>query len=43
VLATRSVLERRLGNSAKADELIQKARALDPDAAGWAIESANKP
>jgi Tfp pilus assembly protein PilF len=41
-LATRSVLERRLGDELQAEELEQQARRLDPGAAAWAIESASK-
>ncbi len=40
VLALRSLLARRRGNTSKADELEHQARQLDPDAAAWAIESA---
>jgi Flp pilus assembly protein TadD len=40
VLAIRSVLARRRGDAAQAVALEQQARALDPDAAAWAIERA---
>jgi tetratricopeptide (TPR) repeat protein len=39
VLAIRSVLERRRGNSVLADELEQQARHLDAETAAWAIQS----
>jgi tetratricopeptide (TPR) repeat protein len=41
VLATRSVLARRRGDERQAASLEQEARRLDPDAAAWAITSAN--
>ncbi len=37
VLAIRSVLARQRGDAAQADALERQARALDPDAAAWAI------
>jgi Tfp pilus assembly protein PilF len=40
VLALRSLLARRSGNTNRADELEHQARQLDPDTAAWAIESA---
>jgi tetratricopeptide (TPR) repeat protein len=40
VLAIRSVLARQRGNAAQAGALERQARALDPDAAAWAIERA---
>jgi Tfp pilus assembly protein PilF len=40
VLAIRSVLARDRGNAAQAGALERQARALDPDAAAWAIERA---
>jgi tetratricopeptide (TPR) repeat protein len=43
VLATRSVLARRSGNAAQADELEQQAKRLDPDTTAWAIEAAQNP
>ena len=42
VLALRSVLARRHGATGEADALEQQARALDPDAAAWAIARAVK-
>jgi tetratricopeptide (TPR) repeat protein len=42
VLAIRSVLARERGDAAQAGALEQQARALDPDAAAWAIERATK-
>ena len=39
-LAIRSVLARQRGNAAQAGALEQQARALDPDAAAWAIQRA---
>jgi hypothetical protein len=41
VLATRSVLVRRRGDERQGASLEQEARRLDPDAAAWAITSAN--
>jgi tetratricopeptide (TPR) repeat protein len=41
-LATRSVVERRRGNAQAADNLERQARAIDPEAAGWAIDRATK-
>ena len=40
VLAIRSVLARQRGDVAQAGALERQARALDPDAAAWAIERA---
>ena len=40
VLALRSVLARQRGNAAQAGALERQARALDPDAAAWAIQRA---
>jgi Tfp pilus assembly protein PilF len=40
VLAIRSVLARQRGDAAQAGALERQARALDPDAAAWAIERA---
>jgi predicted Zn-dependent protease len=37
VLAIRSVLARQHGDAAQAGALERQARALDPDAAAWAI------
>jgi hypothetical protein len=37
VLAIRSVLARERGDAAQAGALERQARALDPDAAAWAI------
>jgi Tfp pilus assembly protein PilF len=42
VLAIRSVLARERGNAAQAGALEQQARALDPEAAAWAIERASQ-
>jgi Tfp pilus assembly protein PilF len=39
-LAIRSVLARRRGDAAQAGALEQQARALDPNAAAWAIDRA---
>jgi tetratricopeptide (TPR) repeat protein len=39
-LAIRSVLARRRGDTAQAGALERQARALDPDAAAWAIQKA---
>jgi tetratricopeptide (TPR) repeat protein len=39
-LALRSVLARRRGQAAEADALEHQARALDPEAAAWAIDHA---
>ena len=39
VLALRSVLERRGGNTSRANELEAQARQLDAETAAWAIES----
>jgi Tfp pilus assembly protein PilF len=41
VLAIRSVLARQRGNAAQAGALERQARALDPDAAAWAIQRAS--
>jgi len=41
-LATRSILERRRGNSRQAEELEQQARALDAKATDWAFERSTK-
>jgi Tfp pilus assembly protein PilF len=43
VLALRSVLAREHGDAAQAAALESQARALDPAAAGWAIEHATTP
>jgi hypothetical protein len=40
VLAIRSVIARQRGDAAQAGALERQARALDPDAAAWAIERA---
>jgi tetratricopeptide (TPR) repeat protein len=40
ILAIRSVLARERGNAAQAGALERQARALDPEAAAWAIERA---
>jgi Tfp pilus assembly protein PilF len=40
VLAIRSVLARQRGDAAQAGALERQARALDPDAAAWAVERA---
>ncbi|HZR19389.1 MAG TPA: tetratricopeptide repeat protein [Verrucomicrobiae bacterium] len=42
ILATRSVLERRRGNIAHADELELQARQLDPDTTAWATNAASQ-
>jgi tetratricopeptide (TPR) repeat protein len=42
ILATRSVIERRNGNTRRADELEQKARQIDADTTAWAIQSATQ-
>ena len=39
ILATRSVIERRSGNTSRADELEQQARRLDPETTAWVIQS----
>jgi tetratricopeptide (TPR) repeat protein len=41
-LAARSVIERKRGNAARADELEQEARRLDPATAAWALEAAGQ-
>jgi tetratricopeptide (TPR) repeat protein len=41
-LALRSVIERRRGNTAHADELESKARTVDANTAAWAIERVTK-
>lgn len=42
VLALRSILARRSGDTSRADELEHQARQLDADTAAWAIESSSR-
>ncbi|HOX55474.1 MAG TPA: tetratricopeptide repeat protein [Candidatus Paceibacterota bacterium] len=42
-LAARATIERRRGDTQRAEALEQQARQLDPEATAWAIERATKP
>jgi tetratricopeptide (TPR) repeat protein len=43
VLATRSVLARKRGNTQQADALEAQARSLDPDTVAWVLDRLSKP